>query len=150
MELSVRNTSGTDLVSALRRAAGSALPEGARLLRDREDALWAVRSASEISIPGYTAVRRGEYLAFYPGEELFRLVEDFINGPNDPFLTSFSRFRGFSPESSSLFSSIIKAREAGDPAALAALEKALRQSAARALREGGGEGLYCCAVALRG
>ena len=137
-----------NLCSLIRQAAGRGLPEGAALMRDRGDALYIVRSPEDISVSGFTAVRRGEYVALYPEEEVLKLAEAFADEA-DPLERSLSRFRGFSRKASLLFAAIVKAREANDLSALPALEKALRQSSAKALREGGGEGLYWCAIALK-
>ena len=127
-----------------------ALPAGAFLKRDRGEALYitdAPRKGGMADVPGFVVDAQGDLARIYIDEEKLDMLADQLGFVPDALARELSRFTGGSPQAARLFSDILKALDAGD-GGYAELDKRLRQQAAVALRSGGGEGLYYCAMAL--
>ena len=130
----------------LRREVKNSLPTDANIMRDRLDGLYVFYSDTVPEIEGYKAVRRGKLVCLYPESAILFKADELLE--SNELAETLTRFKGSSDFSIKLFSSIVKAHEANDKNALEACEKQLRQAAAAAMRQGGGEGLYYCAKAI--
>ena len=140
----------------LRRAARAALPEGAFLRRDRDEALFvtdAPRRAPDIDWParfaeaGFLCTMDGGLAHLSPGPKWLAALEAAHPEPPDFFSASLRRFAGMEPgaEQLRLFAEGAKALETG--AGTEAFDRRLRQRAAECLRNGiDGGGLYACAL----
>lgn len=131
----------------LRARVVGAIPKGAFLRRDRGDAMYVTNApvfGGMGDVPGFHAETRGSLMYLYIRPET---IEEFDHAP-DALANELTRFRGSSPAAAVIFTEIMKNIEALDAGAYAALNKKVRQSAALAMRLGGGEGLYYCALAL--
>lgn len=122
------------------------LPAGVNARRDRGEGLFVARE--KVESPYFTCVPLGGVWRLTPTEALLREYEK--DAPQDALARTFWRFRGLpvEAESVSLFCTAAKLAEAPERARIASLDKALRQRAAVCLREGGGGGLYACAMML--
>ena len=131
----------------LRERARAALPERAFLRRDRGSALF-VSNAPAFGrmgpVKGFRAETSGGLTRLYVEPAL---LEECGYAP-DALAESLERFRGTSEDAAALFSDIMKALDGGGEEVPGTLDRRLRQEAARAMRAGGGEGLYYCALAL--
>lgn len=131
----------------LRARAKAHLPEKAFLRRDRGEALYVTNAPAlgwDGEIPGFS-VRREDKLAYLtPLPDAF---EECGYAP-DALAERLSRFRGASGETMGLYAACLKCVAAPDIGQWEACDRAVRQAAAVALRKGGGEGLYECALAL--
>ena len=131
----------------LRAAVASQLPPGVSIKRDRGDALYITNAPAKGwngDITGFDAVINGAMARIYPAGSTMEKC-DF---EPDTLANELARFRGASRESMLLFCACMKCVEAPDAAVYEKCDRAVRQAAARALRTGGGEGLYYCALAL--
>lgn len=151
------------LAQMLRTAAAAALPEGAFLRRDRDDALFVTDAprfsartdwAGPLSEAGFYCAVSGGLLRLWPAEIwLSRLEASRPDPPND-LCRSLFRFRGRSPdgESLKLYALGMRCLDGGDGAAR--FDWKLRQRAAACLRLNAmnpeeptcGGGLYACAL----
>lgn len=124
-----------------------ALPQGAFLRRDRGDALYitdAPRRGWIGPLSGFSVEICGPFAKISPlGGTMARC--DYAP---DRLALELSRMKGASPEALILFIECLKCAEAPDSGAYGRCDRRLRQAAARAMRAGGGEGLYYCALAL--
>lgn len=132
------------------------LPAGAFLRRDRGDGLYVTNApafgagravALALESLGYCVSLDESRLGMVPAPWRLLALEANHSLPPDAFAASLKRFAGLpvSKEAPALFAQGIKALEAGGSGA-AAWEKRLRQAAALAMRQGGGGGLYACAL----
>lgn len=141
------------LLAEMRRALRSALPEKAFLRRDRGDALFITNAPAFepalSEVPGFRAQLQAPLMRILPDESwIFRLEE---NPAPDQLSASLARFRGDFPDAQNILLFVQGAKLLDDPSActpdqIAAFDRALRQSAAIALRGGCGGGLYACAL----
>ena len=134
----------------LRDRVRAALPEGAFLKRDRGDALYvtdAPRKGGVADIPGFCVKVQGDIARIFVDAGKLETLSRELGFAPDALADELSGFTGGSPGAAQLFSDILKSLEAGD-GGYEELDRRLRQLAAVALRAGGGEGLYYCAMAL--
>ena len=123
------------------------LPEDAFLRRDRGDGLYVTNAPAKGwhgEIPGFSVDVSGGIARI---NALPETIEKCGYMP-DGLAAELERFKGTSPESVRIFCECIKCAEAPDAAKWEKCDRMLRQAAAKALRDGGGEGLYYCALAL--
>lgn len=139
--------------AALRQAARAALPEGAFLRRDREDALFVTdalrldpRAAEALGRAGFGVEARGRLLALTPEPVWLNRLEALYPGPPDFFCQTLLRFAGQPPDEPSLRLFARGARLWDEGRWDDAFDKALRRRIAEALRSGGGGGLYACGL----
>lgn len=131
----------------LRDTARAALPAGAFLKRDRGGAMYITNAPAmgwSGEIEGFRVETEGGMARLYITSELMQKC-DFAP---DALARELLRFTGASDESTALFARCMKCAEAPEAAGYAKCDRLLRQAAAAALREGGGDGLYYCALAL--
>ena len=131
----------------LRAAVASQLPEGAFLRCDRGDALYVTNAPAkgwDGRLEGFWAHTEGAIAHIYPDKTT---VEKCSFAP-DRLAEELSRFRGVSDYVIPIFCACIKCVELPEEAVFERCDRMVRQAAARALRAGGGEGLYYCALAL--
>lgn len=131
----------------LRKYVRGALPQGAFLRRDRGDALYitdAPRLGWEGNLEGFSVEIRGALARISP---LAGTMTRCDYAP-DRLAMELSGMKGASPEALGLFIECLKCAEAPEAGTYARLDRRLRQAAARAMRAGGGDGLYYCALAL--
>ena len=131
----------------LREYVRGALPEGASLRRDRGDALYitdAPRLGWTGSLSGFSVEICGPLARISPLAETMARCD---YAP-DRLARELSGMKGASAEALMLFIECIKCAEAPDRGTYERCDRKLRQTAAKALRTGGGEGLYYCALAL--
>lgn len=131
----------------LRGAVAAAMPEGAFLRRDRGDALYITNApAKGWNGPpeGFRAEINGATARLFPTAALMEACDL----EPDRLAYELRPFRGASDEALKLFAACVKCAENPEEAVYMKCDRMLRQSAAKALREGGGEGLYYCALAL--
>ena len=131
----------------LREYVRGALPQGASLRRDRGDALYitdAPRLGWTGPLSGFSVEICGPLARLSP---LAGTMERCDYAP-DRLALELSGMKGASQEALELFTECLKCAEAPDRGAYARCDRKLRQAAAKALRAGGGEGLYYCALAL--
>ena len=131
----------------LRAEAASALPEGAFLRRDRGAALYVTNAPAKGwhgELPGFNVVINGA-LAFITPDETTLQRCDYLP---DRLAEELSPMRGASAEALEIFAECVKCIETPMAEAVDKCDRRLRQAAAAALRTGGGEGLYYCALAL--
>ena len=131
----------------LRALAAAQLPEGAFLRRDRGGALYVTNAPAKGwsgDIKGFSAKISGGIAKLTPDGGTMQTC-DFVP---DALAKELSRFTGVSDEAITVFAACIKCAEAPDAVSYEKCDRMLRQSAAKALRAGGGEGLYYCALAL--
>ena len=131
----------------LRAAVAAQLPEGAFLRRDRGDALYVTNAPAkgwDGRLEGFRAHTEGAIAHIYPDAAT---VEKCGFAP-DRLADELSRFKGVSDDVIPIFCACIKCAEAPEEAVFERCDRMVRQSAAKALRAGGGEGLYYCALAL--
>ncbi len=123
------------------------LPPGAFLRRDRGEALYVTNAPLkgwEGQLEGFTVEISGGIAKLSPD---IAAMEAFTAAP-DALATELKRFGGAARQQLPMFIQCLKCLEAPDEKDLAKCDKALRQRAAVALRSGGGEGLYQCALVL--
>lgn len=133
----------TNLLAALTAEARVRLPEGAYLRRDRGDALLITDFRGEVE--GFARIPRGNLTALLPTpERIFRYEQ---KPPAGAFSASLIRFRGQAADEKNalLFARGVKLF-GGTAAELAAFDRAVRQTAAEALRTGCGGGVYALAL----
>lgn len=131
----------------LRAMAEEALPEGAFLRRDRGEALYVTNAPAKGwngSVAGFEVRISGQLAFLTPDADT---MQSCGYGP-DRLASEISRLRGASPEALRLFAACMKCVEAPETGLFEKCDRAVRQAAAAALRCGGGEGLYYCALAL--
>lgn len=131
----------------MRAMAAAHLPEGAFLRRDRGSALYVTNAPAKGwsgEIPGFSVEITGAIAHIAP---LGETMEKCGYAP-DRFADELERFRGASAEALEIFIECVKCAESPDEAQFAKCDRRVRQAAAKALRSGGGEGLYYCALAL--
>lgn len=131
----------------LRALAAAQLPEGAFLRRDRGDALYVTNAPAKGwsgNIEGFTVVTDGILARLTPDEHTIKTC-DFAP---DRLAHELERFNGFSDEAIAIFTACVKCAEAPDEIAFEKCDRMLRQAAAKAMRGGGGDGFYYCALAL--
>lgn len=131
----------------LRALAAAQLPEGAFLRRDRGEALYVTNAPAKGwngNINGFSVEISGNIAKLTPNADTIQAC-DFAP---DTLAKELSRFTGTSREAIAIFSACIKCVEAPDTVSYEKCDRLLRQAAAKALRSGGGEGLYYCALAL--
>lgn len=140
------------LVSSLRTAAQSQLPEGAFLRRDRGEALFvtdAPRRGGGIdwTAAGFLCREENSLAHLTPDGCWLDQLEAQFPEPPDALCEGFKRFSGAATtESLLLFARAMKRLDGGAPDP--GYNRALRQRAAVCLRRGeGGGGLYACAIA---
>ena len=131
----------------LRALALSQLPPGAFLRRDRGDALYVTNAPAR----GWTGPAAGFSVELCGG--IAKLTPDAASMQSCDFLpdrlaTELARFTGASGEAIRIFTACMKCVEAPDRQSFEKCDRLLRQAAARALRSGGGDGLFYCALAL--
>lgn len=131
----------------LRKTVCAHLPEGAFLRRDRGDALYVTNAPSKGwsgDIPGFSVELNGNIARVSILPETMTLC--CFEG--DRLARELVRFKGTSPEAAAIFNECMKCVEAPERILLEKCDRRLRQSAAMALRSGGYDGLYYCALAL--
>lgn len=131
----------------LRDMVAAHLPPDAFLRRDRGDGLYVTNAPTKGwrgEIPGFCVEHMGGIARIAP---LPATIEGCSYAP-DTLASELERFRGSSPGAAVIFSGCIKLIEAPDVTEWEKLDRILRRAAAKALRSGGGEGLYYCALAL--
>lgn len=141
------------LLAEMRGQLRALLPERAFLRRDRGEALFisnAPAFAPDITdIPGFIAKKEGMLLHLLPDEGWISRLEEACGEAPDHFCKTLMRFRGTAPDRANLqlFARGVKLLE-GRPtdAEISAFDRAVRQAAAVALRDGCGGGLYACAI----
>ena len=131
----------------LRALVAAQLPQDAFLRRDRGNALYVTNAPAK----GWSGEIDG-FLVEADGA-IARITPDYgtmqrCGYASDRLAQELERFRGASPEVLEIFTACMKCAEAPDGAAYDKCDRALRQAAAVAMRNGGGEGLYYCALAL--
>lgn len=134
-------------MTGLRAYVAARLPDGAFLRRDRGDAMYVTNAPAKGwrgDIPGFTVETEGALAHISPDADTMQKC----GYEGDALARELCRFRGASDEALSIFAACMKCAEAPDERAFAACDRRVRQAAAAALREGGGEGLYYCALAL--
>ena len=127
------------------------IADGAFLRRDRGDALYITNSPARgknVEIIGFSVESDGKIARIRISPDCLENFARQMELSEDMLSKELSRFMGGSEDSAALFAEIMKAMENPPGADIYALEKRLRQTAAAALRKGGGEGLYWCARAL--
>jgi hypothetical protein len=141
------------LLPEMRAQLNAALPEKAFLRRDRGDALFIsnapVFDPGICSIPGFRLEMQGRLMRILPDESWIDRLEE--NDPSDHLSRSLLRFRGKAADTENLKLFARGCKLLDDPAAavqsdLNDYDRALRQSAAIALRGGCGGALYACAL----
>ena len=135
----------------LRERMAGALVPGAFLRRDRGGALYisdAPRFGDVNAPEGFRVEIEGALARFYIKPEALEKICDEFGFKEDQLARELRRFKGASEGAARLFSDILKAMEASQTGAWAALDRRVRQAAAVAMRGGEGEGLYYCALAL--
>ena len=135
----------TNLLAALTAEARAALPEGAYLKRDRGDALLITDCGC--AVEGFARIPRGRLTALLPtSERILRWEQDF-SAPAGAFSATLLRFRGPTPDNDNvlLFTRGVKLFS-GTAAELTVFDRAVRQTAAAALRTGNGGGVYALAL----
>ena len=131
----------------LRALAAAQLPGGAFIRRDRGNALYVTNAPAKGwngDINGFSAEISGGIAKLIPDGGTMQAC-DF---EPDTLAKELSRFTGTSAEAINIFAACIKCAEAPDTVSYEKCGRMLRQAAAKALRSGGGEGLYYCALAL--
>lgn len=131
----------------IREYVRGALPQGAVLRRDRDDALYitdAPRLGWSGPLDGFYVEICGPLARISP----LAVTMQRCDYAPDRLAQELSGMKGASPEALTLFIECLKCAEAPDVGAYGRCDKKLRQAAARAMRAGGGEGLYYCALAL--
>lgn len=133
-----------NLLAALTAEARACLPEGAYLKRDRSDALLITNVDCEVE--GFMRIPRGNLTALQPTPERILCYEQ--NPPAGAFSASLIRFRGQTADEKNvlLFARGVKLFGSGTPSELSAFDRAVRQTAAAALRTGSGGGVYALAL----
>lgn len=131
----------------MREYVASCLPEGAFLRRDRGGAMYVTNAPAKGwrgDIPGFVVETDGALAHITPDADTMRKC----GYEGDALARELGRFRGASEEALRIFAACMKCAEAPDGAAYEKCDRLVRQAAAVALRKGGGEGLYYCALAL--
>ena len=131
----------------LRALAAAQLPQGAFLRRDRGGALYVTNAPAKGwsgDISGFSVEISGGIVKLTPDGDTMQSC-DFAP---DTLAKELSRFTGASDEAIAVFAACVKCAEAPDPVSYEKCDRMLRQTAAKAMRTGGGEGLYYCALAL--
>lgn len=131
----------------LREYVRGALPQGAFLRRDRGDALYitdAPRLGWNGPLTGFSVEICGSLARITP---LAGAMTRCDYAP-DMLAQELSGMKGASQEALELFVECLKCVEAPDRGTYGRCDRRVRQAAAKALRAGGGEGLYYCALAL--
>ena len=134
-------------MTELRDMVSAHLPEGAFLRRDRGDGLYVTNAPAkgwQGDIPGFKVEIIGSIARM---TVLPETIEKCGYMP-DGLARELERFKGSSPDAAKIFCECMKCVEAPDTVQWVKCDRMLRQAAAKALREGGGEGLYYCALAL--
>lgn len=131
------------------------LPPGAFLRRDRGAALYVSNAparlenadalAAALRKMGFHTVLDGALMRLVPRRERLLALENALPPP-DALALSMERWRGMAAtaENLALFCMGVKCLESGLETEI--FHRRLRQSAAAALRLGGGGGLYACAM----
>ena len=144
-----------DMLRQMRAQLRSQLPPRAFLKRDRGDSLF-VSNAPAIDpsfsgAVGFTCTHRGQLAFFLPDESRLARLEACHRQPPDTLSASLARFRGadVAHETLVLFAQGVKLldQKNAPEADIAAFDRALRQTAAVALRGGiSGGGLYALSL----
>ena len=131
------------ILAALTAEARACLPEGAYLRRDRGDALLVTDADREVE--GFARIPRGNLTALLPTPE--RILRYEQTPPAGAFSASLIRFRGQAADEKNalLFARGVKLF-GGTSSEFAAFDRAVRQTAAAALRTGDGGGVYALAL----
>lgn len=142
-----------DLTNAMRRAIIPHLPEQAFLRRDRGDALFISNAPifgfDAGCIPRFQLEYAGKMLRIRPDSTWLRELEAHFADPMDDFSRSLLRFRGLEPSSESMALFYWGCKLLDAPAVQSEIERfdqSVRQSAAIALRNGCGGGLYALSL----
>jgi len=131
----------------LRDLVAAQLPESAFLRRDRGAGLYVTNAPVKGwsgGIDGFSVEIQGAIARI---SILPEMLESCDFAP-DTLAGELERFRGASVEAAEIFTECIKCIEAPEQALWEKCDRRLRQTAAAAMRSGGGEGLYYCALAL--
>lgn len=131
----------------LREAVARALPEGAFIRRDRGRALYVTNAPAKGwrgGVDGFDTAISGGLAYITPDRDTLQRC-DF---EPDRLAVELSAMKGASDEAVAIFSACVKCAEAPTAGEFEKCDRLLRQAAAVALRRGGGEGLYYCALAL--
>ena len=133
-----------NLLAEMTQAARSTLPEGAFFRRDRGDALFVTDFSGEV--PGFTRIPRGRLTALLPEPEWLTRYEQ--NRDADAFAASLTRFASQTPSEAAvrLFARGAKLLGGCTREEFAAFDRAVRQTAAAALRTRSGGGVYALAL----
>ncbi len=131
----------------IRAAVAACLPDEAFLRRDRGSGLYVTNAPAKGwagEIPGFSVEVSGAiaHISVLP-----ETMETCGYEP-DRLALELERFRGASEEALEIFTECVKCIEAPDDVQWMKCDRRVRQAAAKALRCGGGEGLYYCALAL--
>ena len=134
-----------NLLRVLTEEIRARLPEGAYLKRDRGDALLVTDFDGEVE--GFVRIPRGKLTALLPLPERILRYESEFSAPVGAFSASLLRFRGQTAGEGNvlLFTRGVKLFD-GAAAEFAAFDRAVRQTAAAALRTGDGGGVYALAL----
>ena len=131
----------------IRAMVAAHLPEGAFLRRDRGSGLYVTNAPAKGwagEIPGFSVEVSGAIARI---SILPEITESCDYAP-DRLAAELERFKGTSDEAAEIFTECVKCIEAPDDVQWTKCDRRIRQAAAKALRCGGGEGLYYCALAL--
>lgn len=135
-----------NILALLTQEARACLPEGAYLRRDRGAALLVTDFSGEVR--GFLRTPRGKLTALLPDPERILCYEQSRSAPAGTFSATLTRFRGqLSDEANArLFARGAKLFGGCTAAEFDAFNRAVRQTAAAALRTGDGGGIYALAL----
>ena len=131
----------------LRALVAAQLPGGAFLRRDRGTALYVTNAPAkgwQGKIDGFSVEQNGALARLTPDAGTMQAC----GFAPDRLAVELERFRGASDAATVIFAACMKCAEAPDETGFDRCDRMLRQAAAQAMRAGGGEGLYYCALAL--
>ena len=123
------------------------LPEGPYLRRERGTALYVTNAPAK----GWAGEIEGFSVDVQGAIARLSVIPDILEKCDyapDRLACELESFRGTSAEAAEIFSECMKCIEAPERALWDKCDRRIRQAAAVALRSGGGNGLYYCALAL--
>lgn len=131
----------------LRKLVRPYLPEDAFLRRDRGNGMYVTNAPAKGwsgTVPGFSVEVKGAVAC------ISILPETMCSCDFEPdrLATELERFKGHSDNAAFIFMECMKCVEAPDNVEYEKCDRRVRQAAATAMRTGGGEGLYYCALAL--
>lgn len=135
----------------VREMVSKAIPDGAFLRRDRENALFITNAPAKGEIaPLYDFIVEinGPMARIHIKPSSMERISNALDLPDSILSHELTRFKETSPEAAQLFSDILKALDNPPGADFDSLDRRVRRAAAVAMRSGGGDGLYHCAKAL--